>query len=597
MKQLLISLVSVTLFFFTIMSANAQSICTDFENQPINNVGISAISGTGWKMYNWPSGGGSASSPPQIKIQATIGYNNIATKVITASDIQGSTHLINDLDFKGDWTKKDTCFCFDLKLITDGDNTQVLGPFAHGINIYQNLTTAPFSNTNPGKRFQFVLSSSYDENTPWRHICLPIHKIALGATTLPGNNDGHWIPAPPTTVSDWNSVITNVSAVGFLVDVTKANQDEVIGLDNICLGCDSIQHNEPKDSLCCPGKNLVINGGFNATTGFSSNYSFQPIVALSSILPGSFGVLNQSQAAIVSPNTWLLKDHGTCSGLGKFLIINGKTGQTGGPTTVWEQLIPFPLVVKDTEYVFCAYFKNLPQCAFDVKPIITVFINNQPFTNPITINTSATLLCDWQLVSFKFIAPTNGVTIAIKLDETSLGDGNDLAIDDISVINAAPNSKNLAEFQITTQDIVNPNDNFYQIIAKPDNNNSKPLSPDCKYAWLACETDPNNLPTCYNGTLMFGGTLISSVYATNSWNYISNDFPGYCCTNNVTVPQGNFEYKKFYRLSLVVNCPCNERMQWTDIISVQGRQAKATITRQPNFRLTDADINELQKGK
>jgi hypothetical protein len=584
----------IALFFTGMRPINAQPNCQDFESFPTTPVGAAGtinLAGTGWVMYN--SVGAAVTLAPRIKIQLgntpILGNINIGntTKVITASDISGSTHLMNNVDYNGDWTLKDSCFCFSLKLMSDGSPTN-LGSFTHGINIFKGLNLGlGFSNAlNIFKRFQFVLNAgnSYSEATPWKRICLPVHKINAG-DPLPSNSFGSWVAAAPTTNADWNSVITNVTAVGFMVDVTNANVSEVIGLDSICLGCDSPPINVGKDSFCCPGTNLVSNGGFGGAGTFTSQYTQQTVIGLSSIVPGQYGIINQAQAATVSPFTWLVQDHGTCSGVGNFLAINGRTGQTGTPATIWQQTIT---VMPDSQYRFCAYVKNLPQCGFDVKPIIRVNINTFLYLAPTVISVPATPLCNWQMISFNFTGPLTGTAnIEIWLDETGLGDGNDLAIDDISVTKLAPNATNLAQFQISTQDNI-PNDNFYSITATPD----FPLPVGCRYGWLVCETDPADFTICY--TFMVGGTLAPG-FGTN-WNYTSTNFPGFCCINNGGAI-GNFEFKKSYRISLVIDCECKKLMQWTTIINVQGRQAKATTSRPTNFKLSDADIRNALTGK
>lgn len=394
--------------------------------------------------------------------------------------------------------------------------------------------------------------------------------------------------------------------IGQTVTIELINQDCAPGLDfgytyvdNFCGSCEAA----PKDSmrLCCPppAQNLVTNGGFGLTplgTGFTSSYTSDfTLPAFSSVWTGEYSVLNQAQAATVSPQ-WLLQDHGTCSSnpAGKFFIVNGKTGQTGAaPATIWKQTITAG-IQRDSQYRFCAYMKNLPQCAFDVKPQITVWINNvQQTLLPITVSTTA-LLCNWQQIDFNFTATTNSITIEIKLDETPLGDGNDLAIDDISVTKLVSNAVNLAEFQITTQDIINPNDNFYQIIATPNNNN--PLPSDCKYAWLVYEVDPTTGNLISLNSIMAGGSINAGFPIVTNWNYPSTNFPGYCCTTVNSGTPGNFEYRKFYRLILVIDCDCKKRMQWSVIVGVQGRQAKATMTQPGIMNLSDAQIRDMLKN-
>jgi len=62
----------------------------------------------------------------------------------------------------------------------------------------------------------------------------------------------------------------------------------------------------------------------------------------------------------------------------------------------------------------------------------------------VTIDTNQADSCDWQQISFCFYAGSGSrVTVKIMLKESSLGDGNDLAIDDVSV-------QELVDPQLTT---------------------------------------------------------------------------------------------------------------------------------------------------
>jgi len=68
-----------------------------------------------------------------------------------------------------------------------------------------------------------------------------------------------------------------------------------------------------------------------------------------------------------------------------------------------------------------------------IRPKVTVLL----FTGvgfSVTIDTNPKNACDWQKVSFCFSAAHHSsITVTILLQQDSLGDGNDLAIDDISV--------------------------------------------------------------------------------------------------------------------------------------------------------------------
>ncbi len=253
MKKVIFAAIGLLLL---VSSSNSQNNCQDFETSPINN---SSVSSTGnWVMYN---SGSSASSPTKIKIQ-----NNAAngTKVITAADTGGATFLINTSDYNGNWVKNGaTCFCFDLKLISDGGTYSPPLQVRHGIYIFQNLVrsnplnlTVNSTSTNPTIGFGFRLNNTYDENTPWQNICLPIHTIQAG-DPLPSNSYGEWKKygnalGGLSETAAWNNIIQNVTDIGFFVDATGNNQSEIIGLDNLCLQpCPSVEP-DPVFDPCCP---------------------------------------------------------------------------------------------------------------------------------------------------------------------------------------------------------------------------------------------------------------------------------------------------------------------------------------------------------
>ncbi len=185
-------------------------------------------------------------------------------------------------------------------------------------------------------------------------------------------------------------------------------------------------------AYCCPeSENLVENGNFEfGNTGFSSSYTQN-----TATLPGQYDVTNsssnfnatvQDHSNCVDPTAYLFND--------QFLLVNGKTTQApGSESVIWEQT--FNNLDTSKEYKFCAYFKNMPQCTFDILPEIRIEAGNNNYTT--TINTSSDP-CDWQAVNFCFYPRRSSVTLRIYLKEEGLGDGNDLAIDDISFFQKEP---------------------------------------------------------------------------------------------------------------------------------------------------------------
>lgn len=317
---------------------------------------------------------------------------------------------------------------------------------------------------------------------------------------------------------------------------------------------------------CCPGKNLVENGDFeDGNVKFINQYAYNPSISAGATLPGQYVIVNESDAATISP-TWLAQDHGTCPtpSLANFLVVNGQNGQIpGGWVTVWEQTIP---IIPNKEYRFCAYMKNLPQCGFDAKPVILVDVNYTMLYPPTTISTISGL-CNWQIVTFYFTPSTTSAIIAIKLRDTQVGDGNDLAIDDISLAEIPPLPSQFSQFNIVPSNVTN---STYNVTATPTN--SLPATGGCGYYWEVCEVD--NLGNCITST---------TVSNPSNWWTGATDFPGYVGTNSLTgILPGFFQIGKRYKIRYGVWCECNG---WSQSISIfeynRNARKKFKITEVP----------------
>lgn len=194
-------------------------------------------------------------------------------------------------------------------------------------------------------------------------------------------------------------------------------------IDDICI---TLAPNN-QGAYCCEGENLVDNGNFESTnTSFSSHYTND-----ASLFPGAYNIDNNATLFGATIN-----DHSFCSDStqyannSQFLLVNGKTTQFAGTfATVWEQTINTD---PEKNYKLCANFKNMPQCTFDILPEIQFEINGQLYGWE-KINTDPTNPCDWLQITECFTGESDVTTIKILLKEDGLGDGNDLAIDDISV--------------------------------------------------------------------------------------------------------------------------------------------------------------------
>ncbi len=243
-------------------------------------------------------------------------------------------------------------------------------------------------------------------------------------------------------------------------------------LDNFCLSCKEC------NEWCCPGKhdsNLIHYGDFEFPAGVVAADEFQTQFTLvdegditpNAIGPG-FGALATHDEAYLNCPKWDADDHYHCQGCDSpqkihFWTVNGKTCQTCAScrheSNVWSQIFDLPHrkggdIVDN--YLFCMHAKNFPACCFN-KPLRVrvqflrqvghwvarwihghwvwqyqldwTVVDNIPLT---TVATTADP-CDWQAIS-KNLSLMSGQPFQIKifLDESTCGDGNDLALDDIS---------------------------------------------------------------------------------------------------------------------------------------------------------------------
>ncbi|MEP2935126.1 MAG: T9SS type A sorting domain-containing protein [Gilvibacter sp.] len=296
--------------------------------------------------------------------------------------------------------------------------------------------------------FNFVAGTSYDISFRVRtddlntgcDIVANFATINLIATNTPGNVTGSpsgeaifQSPAAPY-LNTWTTITTTYTAVAsstklwvfpYMLQTDGTCQVEM-SIDDICITEAIIINNE--GAYCCDETdNLIANGNFEAgNTDFNSAYTFD-----SNTLPERYDVTTDASlfGATVTDHSFC-EDPTTYAANDTFMLVNGLTNQpAGAQSVIWEQT----LVGLDSakEYRFCGNFKNLPQCTFDVLPEITVSLSNG-YSETITVSADPTDPCDWNNLSFCFSGQEK-IVIQITLNEDSLGDGNDLAIDDLSV--------------------------------------------------------------------------------------------------------------------------------------------------------------------
>lgn len=326
---------------------------------------------------------------------------------------------------------------------------------------------------------------------------------------------------------DWTAIISHTIPGGTISPTVIGKQGDgvVKGRNN------DFKKDCPKD-CCGTGRNYVANGSFEeGNQEFKSDFTFSDILT-----PGDYLVGNSETAAKACKN-WDIFGHTNCRDDDKFLIVNGMTNQTTGNSTAWSQTVQVEPSEKEQVYHFCAWFKDLKQCCFNKEPKITLRASTKAgnvSTETETISAPADR-CGWQLVSTDITVPAGvtNVNLEILLDQNADGDGNDVAIDDISFAKSDPVPVGTADFNIATQ-VLNATTN-YNITATPVNTQK----PDCKYTWSAAEVDSNG-----------NEILTSKVTWTAAGAF---NFAGY---KGGTLSAGVFKESVTYRITYRVECDC-----------------------------------------
>nr|MCH9661731.1 T9SS type A sorting domain-containing protein [Bacteroidota bacterium] len=314
-----------------------------------------------------------------------------------------------------------------------------------------------------------------------------------------------------------------VDATGGVVTVTQKSSKEVGGIqdgerpginNDVCF-CDEQPTNE--GAYCCDDENLVANGNFEAgNIGFSSSY-----IQTASTFPGEYDVTNSAGAFGAT-----VTDHSFCAdpvmyaSNDLFMVVNGSTQQSS-TAVVWQQTLTG--LEQGERYKFCANFKNMPQCTFDILP--QVFLNaGTSSSGAQTINTVASDPCDWQTVDITFTATGSSQNIQILLDEGGNGDGNDVAIDDIYVGKLSD-----PDLQITVQHD-GTNNQITGSLNTIANTDDTLHGSDCEYYWYVAESSGFPVSVVWS-TFAYGNTSGSMLPPFASipgpaWN-LTTTFPGY----------------------------------------------------------------------
>ena len=360
----------------------------------------------------------------------------------------------------------------------------------------------------------------------------------------------------------------------------------------------------PEGKYCCEGNNLINDGSFenfDFDNPDFSNLGYTLVSANSSVDPGERSVIDFNQASSICP-VWEVKDHTNCiaGNNNKILIVNGQTQQSSNTNNIiWQTQAPIP-VLQDSQYRFCTYMQNLPQCCFDIFPIVRVQLkqgggNWLNLTNWVTVDINPDVNtadpCNWQELGGSFTAYSNLIELRILIDEQGNGDGSDLAIDDISLIKQAQN-----EFTIAKLEEEKPLTPFMQVTVSYNAFSSVDdimLDNSCDYNWIIVETNDLNNP--FN---IFAWTSLVAGGSDNIWNFtnfnyswgLTTNFPGY----NGGSPSGDFEYGKNYVIFLWIgNCCFADNFTLTKFNNAGKR--KSRIKSKPISSASSGSISVLQK--
>lgn len=330
------------------------------------------------------------------------------------------------------------------------------------------------------------------------------------------------------------------------------------------------------DTGCCPGTNYLPPNIFeDPNVNFGSDYTFNPVHSVSSVLPGQYTIGNSSQALSIAP-TWNVN----CPSYQNHLLVNGLTGLSG-EAVIFEYMVN----VDPGTYRFCMAAKNLPQCAFDVMPIIDVLFEGITGydLNNLSINTGSGP-CVWDEIAHTIEVPNgvSSITIKIQLDQSGQGDGNDLALDKIQLIKIEQVSAADVLASINVSDV--DDDGSFNVLANPVT--GAWASPGCSYSWSVMELDANyqTVP----------GTMVENPL---SWQTLPNPlaFNGYVGTDVVSGSDpGVFYLDNRYRFVFSVECDCKTKNQSSWIYDPM--RSRNSSTKEPVF-FQEFEQPETQKSQ
>lgn len=189
-------------------------------------------------------------------------------------------------------------------------------------------------------------------------------------------------------------------------------------------GLSNITVNTPGTYFCTAtqigSSNLVVNGDFELGNAlFSTDYTYYPIADV-------FGP-QASYGVISNPNTWFnpfdpCTDHS--SGNGNMMVIDG-SAFNGGTDAIWCQNIN---VQAGSKYQFSYWIQSVTGS--------NILANIQVRINGAIVGTNIAPLgsCVWQQRVLSWTSPISGAVDFCLFDLELSGNGNDFALDDISLV-------------------------------------------------------------------------------------------------------------------------------------------------------------------
>ncbi len=355
--------------------------------------------------------------------------------------------------------------CFDYTLPTEQNAAGSLtGTAVITLDIYQNgnlLQTLP---TNPA-----TLSGG-------TNVCFPIDPA-----TIPGLN-----PALGFDLCA-NGVFTLLSN-NLTLSVGTATNGRIPGPNND-YNDPRVCHDPPAVACgCCPGENLVKNGDFEHQSEMRSGY--HRAEELTRLVPGTYSIANVEAIGKACSN-WKVPEKCKESFYDNVFLVNGLTNQPAGSTSViWEQQIQLPSLagVRESDYRVCFHYLPLPQCCFDIPARPYLMVNGRPIPPD--------KACDKEtgcgrLYSATFRSGAGPVNLQIVLPGDGVGDGNDLLIDNISLVQLGKVPPALVSFTLLEGSV---SGNIYDVTFTAPGGLATPYT----WEWDLYEADPANPTTPAN---------------------------------------------------------------------------------------------------